>query len=42
VSKGDFAIAVKEMKLAESESPEALKSQHADLVRRLENKEDIN
>ncbi|HTZ47813.1 MAG TPA: DUF2911 domain-containing protein [Verrucomicrobiae bacterium] len=42
VSKGDFATAIKEMKLAESESPESLKSQHADLVRRLENKEDIN
>jgi tetratricopeptide (TPR) repeat protein len=42
VSKGDFTTAVKEMKLAESESPESLKSQHADLVRRLEDKQDIN
>ena len=42
VSKGDYATAVKEMKLAEGESPEALKSQHANLVRRLENNEDIN
>jgi tetratricopeptide (TPR) repeat protein len=42
VAKGDYATAMKEMKLAEGESPEALKSQHADLVRRLENKEDIN
>jgi hypothetical protein len=42
VSQGDFATAVKEMKLAENESPDALKSQHADLVRRLGNKDDIN
>lgn len=42
VSKGDFATAVKEMKLAENESPESLRSQHADLVRRLENNQDIN
>jgi tetratricopeptide (TPR) repeat protein len=42
VAKGDFDTALKEMKLAMAESPAALKSQHADLVRRLENKEDIN
>jgi hypothetical protein len=42
VSKGDYDTAVKEMKLAAASSPESLKTQHADLVRRLENKEDIN
>jgi tetratricopeptide (TPR) repeat protein len=42
VSKGDYDTALKEMKLATASSPEALKTQHADLVRRLENKEDIN
>jgi hypothetical protein len=42
VAKGDYTAAVKEMKLAAAESPESLKIQHADLIRRLENKEDIN
>lgn len=42
VAKGDFATAVKEMKLAADAAPEGLKSQHLDLVRRLENNEDIN
>jgi hypothetical protein len=42
VAKGDFATAVKEMQLAVIAAPEALKSQHRDLVRRLQNSEDIN
>lgn len=42
VAKGDFETAVKEMKLAVAAAPESLKAQHADLVRRLENREDIN
>jgi tetratricopeptide (TPR) repeat protein len=42
VAKGDFDTAVREMKLAVTAAPESLKAQHADLVRRLENKEDIN
>jgi tetratricopeptide (TPR) repeat protein len=42
VAKGDYAAAVKEMKLAAAASPESLKAQHDNLVRRLENKEDIN
>jgi tetratricopeptide (TPR) repeat protein len=42
VAKGDYDTAVKEMKLAAAESPEGLKNQHADLIRRLQNKEDIN
>lgn len=42
VAKGDFDTAVKEMKLAVTAAPESLKAQHVDLVRRLENKEDIN
>ncbi|MDT5270734.1 MAG: hypothetical protein QOH49_2920 [Acidobacteriota bacterium] len=42
VARGDFDTAVKEMKLAVAAAPESLKAQHADLVRRLENREDIN
>ena len=42
VAKGDFATAVKEMKLAVTAAPESLKAQHVDLVRRLQNSEDIN
>lgn len=42
VAKGDFDTAVREMKLAVAGAPESLKAQHADLVRRLENREDIN
>ena len=41
-SKSDFDTAIKEMKLAATLAPESLKAQHADLVRRLENREDIN
>ena len=42
VARGDFDTAVRKMKLAVAAAPESLKSQHADLVRRLENREDIN
>jgi tetratricopeptide (TPR) repeat protein len=42
VAKGDFDTAVREMRLAVAAAPESLKAQHADLVRRLENREDIN
>ncbi len=42
VANGDFDTAVREMKLAVAAAPESLKAQHADLVRRLENREDIN
>ena len=42
VAKGDFDTALKEMKLAASMAPESLKAPHEDLVRRLQNKEDIN
>jgi tetratricopeptide (TPR) repeat protein len=42
VAKGDFETAVKEMKLAVTTAPESLKAPLADLVRRLENREDIN
>lgn len=42
VARGDFDTAVREMKLAVTAAPESLKAQHADLVRRLENREDIN
>lgn len=42
VAKGDFNTAVKEMKLAAAGAPESLRAQHLDLVRRLENGEDIN
>lgn len=42
VAKGDFDTATKEMKLALSAAPEPLKDPHADLVRRLENRQDIN
>ena len=42
VARGDFDTAVREMKLAVAAAPESLKAQHADLVRRLENREDIN
>lgn len=41
-AKGDFDMAIKEMTIAESLSPENLKSAHADLVRRLQNHDDIN
>jgi len=42
VAKGDFDTAIKEMKLAASLAPEPLKAQHQDIVRRLEDKQDIN
>lgn len=42
VAKGDFNSAVKEMKIALAVGPESLKAQHTDLVRRLENHDDIN
>jgi tetratricopeptide (TPR) repeat protein len=42
VARGDFDTAAREMKLAVTAAPESLKAQHADLVRRLENREDIN
>ena len=42
VARGDFDTAVREMRLAVAAAPESLKAQHADLVRRLENREDIN
>jgi tetratricopeptide (TPR) repeat protein len=42
VAKGDFDTAVKEMRLAVTAAPESLKAQHADLVKRLENRVDIN
>lgn len=42
VAQGDYTTALKEMKLAANESPDSLKTQHLDLVRRLGNKEDIN
>lgn len=42
VARGDFVTAVKEMQLAVSLSPESLKAQHADLLRRLQNHDDIN
>ncbi len=42
VSEGDFDTAIQEMKLAMAGCPESLKAPHADLLRRLENHEDIN
>jgi hypothetical protein len=42
VSQRDFTTAIKEMKLAAEVAPESLKAQHLDLVRRLENNENIN
>jgi hypothetical protein len=41
-ANGDFETAIKEMKLAAALAPESLKAPHADLVRRLQNHEDIN
>jgi tetratricopeptide (TPR) repeat protein len=42
VSTGDFDAAIREMNLALAGSPDSLKAQHADLVRRLRNHENIN
>jgi hypothetical protein len=42
VARGDFVTAVKDMQLALSLSPDSLKTQHQDLLRRLQNHDDIN
>ena len=42
VSQRDFTTAIREMKLAAEVAPDSLKAQHLDLVRRLENSENIN
>ena len=42
VAKGDWDTAVKEMKLAVNVAPDAIKGQLQDIVKRLENKVDIN
>jgi tetratricopeptide (TPR) repeat protein len=42
VASSDFATAIKEMRLAVTTAPDALKAQHSDLVRRLQNGDDIN
>jgi tetratricopeptide (TPR) repeat protein len=42
VAKGDYDTAVKEMKLAQAQVPDQVKPQYDALVKRLENKEDIN
>jgi len=42
VAKGDFVTATKEMKLAQAGVPDQVKPQYDALVKRLENKEDIN
>ncbi len=42
VAQGDFETAIKEMKLAVPVAPKNLKAAHMDLVRRLQNHEDIN
>jgi tetratricopeptide (TPR) repeat protein len=42
VAKGDYDTAVKEMKLAQAGAPDAAKPQYEAIVKRLENKEDIN
>jgi hypothetical protein len=42
VANGDFNRAVKEMNLALTTGPASLKAQHSDLVRRLQNNDDIN
>jgi hypothetical protein len=42
VAKGDFDTAVKEMKLSVAAAPEQIKAPLNDIVKRLENKEDIN
>jgi tetratricopeptide (TPR) repeat protein len=42
VAKGDYDTAVKEMKLAQAAAPDAAKPQYEVIVKRLENKEDIN
>jgi hypothetical protein len=41
-AQGDYDNAVKEMKVAASSAPEQFRSNVQVLVRRLENKEDIN
>jgi hypothetical protein len=42
VSERDFTSAIREMKMAAEVAPGSLKAQHLDLVRRLENNENIN
>jgi hypothetical protein len=42
VARGDFDTALDEMKLALAAAPEPLKTSHADLIRRLQYREDIN
>jgi hypothetical protein len=42
LAKGDFDTAVKEMKFAVTAAPESLKGQLSDILKRLENHEDIN
>jgi tetratricopeptide (TPR) repeat protein len=42
LAKGDFDGAVKEMQLAVTTAPESIKGQLGDIVRRLQNHEDIN
>jgi tetratricopeptide (TPR) repeat protein len=42
VAKSDFDTAIQQMKLALASAPDALKDPHADLLRRLQNHEDIN
>src|SRR5260370_9720672 len=42
VAQGDFETAIKEMKLAVPVAPKNLKAAHMDLVRRLQNHQDIN
>ena len=42
VAKGDYDTAVKEMKLAQAGVPDQLKPQYDVLVKRVQNKEDIN
>jgi hypothetical protein len=42
VAQGDYDTAVKEMKLALPQAPDALKGQVSDLIQRLERRVDIN
>ncbi len=42
VAKGDYDTALKEMKLSQAGLPDGLKTQLDAIIKRLENKEDIN
>ena len=42
VAKGDYDTALKEMKLSQAGLPDTLKTQLDAIIKRLENKEDIN